>query len=102
MGEPESINGSAMISKYERNNMQNRENKDNLFCNYCKRRGERGRERERSRLDFCDLSTLRWSLGAIMYEMLIGYPPFYSDNSESTCWKVKMLCMIFRSDALLV
>lgn len=29
-----------------------------------------------------------WSLGAIMYEMLIGYPPFYSDEPMSTCRKI--------------
>lgn len=29
-----------------------------------------------------------WSLGAIMYEMLVGYPPFYSDDPMSTCRKV--------------
>ncbi|KAL1219361.1 Phototropin [Cardamine amara subsp. amara] len=30
----------------------------------------------------------RWSLGAIMYEMLVGYPPFYSDKAMSTCRKI--------------
>ncbi|KAM5553187.1 hypothetical protein ABKV19_025419 [Rosa sericea] len=29
-----------------------------------------------------------WSLGAIMYEMLVGYPPFYSDEPMSTCRKI--------------
>jgi serine/threonine protein kinase len=29
-----------------------------------------------------------WSLGAIMYEMLVGYPPFYSDDPVTTCRKV--------------
>nr|GMC61532.1 serine/threonine-protein kinase 38-like [Ipomoea batatas] len=29
-----------------------------------------------------------WSLGAIMYEMLVGYPPFYSDDPITTCRKV--------------
>ncbi|XP_039032555.1 serine/threonine-protein kinase tricornered-like [Hibiscus syriacus] len=29
-----------------------------------------------------------WSLGAIMFEMLVGYPPFYSDDSMSTCRKI--------------
>jgi serine/threonine protein kinase len=33
-----------------------------------------------------------WSLGAIMYEMLVGYPPFYSDDPMSTCRKV---CIVF-------
>lgn len=32
----------------------------------------------------CDL----WSLGAIMFEMLIGYPPFISDTSTETCLKI--------------
>ncbi|XP_042517469.1 serine/threonine-protein kinase tricornered-like isoform X2 [Macadamia integrifolia] len=29
-----------------------------------------------------------WSLGAIMFEMLVGYPPFYSDEPMSTCRKI--------------
>ncbi|KAJ4774277.1 Serine/threonine-protein kinase CBK1 [Rhynchospora pubera] len=29
-----------------------------------------------------------WSLGAIMYEMLVGYPPFYSDEPMNTCRKI--------------
>ncbi|AEE86170.1 putative protein kinase AGC-NDR family [Arabidopsis thaliana] len=29
-----------------------------------------------------------WSLGAIMYEMLVGYPPFYADDPISTCRKI--------------
>ncbi|GAU25816.1 hypothetical protein TSUD_30800 [Trifolium subterraneum] len=29
-----------------------------------------------------------WSLGAIMFEMLVGYPPFYSDEPMLTCRKI--------------
>ncbi|GAB4852152.1 hypothetical protein Ancab_016342 [Ancistrocladus abbreviatus] len=29
-----------------------------------------------------------WSLGAILYEMLIGYPPFCSDDPRTTCRKI--------------
>jgi len=29
-----------------------------------------------------------WSLGIIMFEMMIGYPPFYSDSSTETCKKI--------------
>lgn len=32
----------------------------------------------------CDL----WSLGCIMFEMLLGYPPFISDTSTETCLKI--------------
>lgn len=36
-----------------------------------------------------------WSLGAIMYEMLIGYPPFCSDDPRITCRKVIIiLCFL--------
>jgi len=37
----------------------------------------------------------RWSLGAIMYEMLVGYPPFYSDDPITTCRKVFLLILIW-------
>eukprot|EP00959_Pyramimonas_sp_CCMP1952_P189559 3965293-Pyramimonas_sp.AAC.1 len=30
-----------------------------------------------------------WSVGAIMFEMLIGYPPFCSDEPITTCRKVR-------------
>ncbi len=29
-----------------------------------------------------------WSLGVIMYECLVGYPPFYADDPRSTCTKI--------------
>ncbi|GIL81944.1 hypothetical protein Vretimale_1513 [Volvox reticuliferus] len=29
-----------------------------------------------------------WSVGAIMFEMLVGYPPFYSDDPLTTCRKI--------------
>ena len=30
-----------------------------------------------------------WSVGAILYEMLVGYPPFFSDTMKITCEKIK-------------
>lgn len=29
-----------------------------------------------------------WSVGAIMFEMLVGYPPFYSDDPVQTCRQI--------------
>eukprot|EP00941_MAST-03F_sp_MAST-3F-sp1_P005707 g5707.t1 len=29
-----------------------------------------------------------WSLGVIMYECLVGYPPFYADDPVSTCRRI--------------
>lgn len=44
----------------------------------------------------------RWSLGAIMFEMLVGYPPFYSEDPMSTCRKVLLfLCQLFKCCILL-
>ncbi|PIN13219.1 NDR serine/threonine kinase [Handroanthus impetiginosus] len=41
-----------------------------------------------------------WSLGAIMYEMLVGYPPFYSDDPMTTCRKVHPWFMDIEWDKL--
>ncbi|KAL8166020.1 hypothetical protein V2J09_007519 [Rumex salicifolius] len=32
-----------------------------------------------------------WSLGAILYEMLVGYPPFCSDDPRTTCRKASKM-----------
>ena len=29
-----------------------------------------------------------WSVGAILYEMVVGYPPFFSDDPSVTCQKI--------------
>jgi len=29
-----------------------------------------------------------WSIGVIMFEMMVGYPPFFSDEPSITCQKI--------------
>jgi serine/threonine kinase 38 len=29
-----------------------------------------------------------WSVGCILFEMLVGYPPFFSDEPSITCQKI--------------
>jgi len=44
-----------------------------------------------------------WSLGVIMYECLVGYPPFYADEPKLTCRKIMnwKQTLSFPSDAKL-
>ncbi len=30
-----------------------------------------------------------WSLGAIIYEMIYGLPPFYHENTSTMVWQIK-------------
>ncbi|KAG7593452.1 Protein kinase domain [Arabidopsis thaliana x Arabidopsis arenosa] len=44
-----------------------------------------------------------WSLGAIMFEMLVGFPPFYSEEPLATCRKIVnwKTCLKFPDEAKL-
>jgi serine/threonine protein kinase len=42
-----------------------------------------------------------WSLGAIMFEMLVGFPPFYSEEPLATCRKVCIYWLKYPASTLL-
>ena len=29
-----------------------------------------------------------WSIGVMFFEMVVGYPPFFSENPDDTCKKI--------------
>ncbi len=37
-----------------------------------------------------------WSVGIIFYEMLVGYPPFFSDTPNETCQKIRNFAQYFK------
>ena len=40
------------------------------------------------RVRVCRFQADWWSLGVILYECLLGYPPFFADDSVTTCRKI--------------